>query len=76
MKAGAELFVSIVGRRTAAGLLPVLRRVKPDLVVYEQYEFGAPVAAGVVGIPAVAHALSPQLPAAVRELTGAPLVSA
>ena len=72
MKAGAELFVSIVGRRTAAELLPVLRRVEPDLVVYEQYEFGAPVAAGVVGIPAVAHALSPQLPAAVRELDRGP----
>ena len=72
LDAGAELFVSIVGRRTAADLLPVLRRERPDVVIYEQYEFGAPVAAGVAGIEAICHAISPQLPPAARQLFGGP----
>ncbi len=40
-------------------MLPGLR---PDLVVYEQYELGAAVAAHAAGIPAVCHSLSPRPP--------------
>ena len=74
LEAAGELFVSIVGRRTAAELLPVLERERPDAVIYEQYEFGAPVAAGVAGIEAICHSISPQLPLPIRELIGGPRV--
>ena len=68
------LFVSIVGRRTAADLVPVLDRVRPDVVIYEQYDFGAAVAAAAWGIEAICHSISPQLPLPVRELVGGPRV--
>ena len=57
-----RLFLDVVAPRTAADLSPLLARLQPDLVVYEQYEFGAAVAAHVAGIAAVCHALSPRLP--------------
>lgn len=38
-------------------LVPVLQRLKPDLVVFDAADVGAPVAAGVVGVPAVCHSL-------------------
>jgi UDP:flavonoid glycosyltransferase YjiC (YdhE family) len=59
---GGTLFIDVLGRRTAADLAPVLAAQRPDLVVYEQYEFGAAVAAHAAGIPAVCHSLSPRAP--------------
>jgi UDP:flavonoid glycosyltransferase YjiC (YdhE family) len=55
-----RLFVDVLARRTAADLAPVLAAHRPDLVVYEQAEIGAAIAAHVAGIPAVCHALSPR----------------
>jgi UDP:flavonoid glycosyltransferase YjiC (YdhE family) len=74
LDAAGDIFVSIVGRRTAADLVPVLERERPDVVVYEQYEFGAAIAAGVAGIEAICHGISPQLPLEVRQLIGGPRV--
>jgi UDP:flavonoid glycosyltransferase YjiC (YdhE family) len=74
LDAAGEIFVSIVGRRTAKDLLPVLRRERPDIVVYEQYEFGAPVAAGVAGIEAICLGISPQLPLDARRRVLGPRV--
>ena len=59
---GGRLFIDLLARRTAADLAPVLAHQEPDLVVYEQYDFGAAVAAHVAGIPAICHSLSPRLP--------------
>jgi UDP:flavonoid glycosyltransferase YjiC (YdhE family) len=70
-----ELFLSIVGRRTAADLVPILDRVRPDAVIYEQYDFGAAIAAGARGIEAICHSISPQLPRPVRQLVGGPRVA-
>ena len=46
---------------------PLLAQLDVDLVVYEQYDFGAAVAAHAVGISVVCHSLSPRLPAEVIE---------
>jgi UDP:flavonoid glycosyltransferase YjiC (YdhE family) len=59
---GARLFLEVVGPRTAADLAPLLTRFEPDVVVYEQYDVGAAVAAHRAGITAVCHSLSPRLP--------------
>jgi UDP:flavonoid glycosyltransferase YjiC (YdhE family) len=59
---GGRLFLDLLAPRTAADLAPLLSYLEPDLVVYEQYDIGAAVAAHHVGIPAVCHALSPRLP--------------
>ena len=67
---GARLFVDVIARRTAADLAPVLQWLRPDLVVYEQYDFGAAVAAHAAGIPAVGHALSPRFPDELLEALG------
>lgn len=58
---GAILFLDVLARRTAADLVPVLHEVAPDAVVYEQYEFGAAIAAHTLGIPAICHSLSPRM---------------
>ena len=55
---GGQLFIDVLARRTAADLVPLLDRVDPDVVVYEQYDLGAAVAAHAAGIPAVCHSLS------------------
>ncbi|MGD9695596.1 MAG: glycosyltransferase [Thermoleophilia bacterium] len=57
---GARIFFDVLASRSAADLLPGLRERAPDLVVYEQGEVGAAVAAGVAGVPAVCHAISPR----------------
>ena len=59
---GGRLFLGLVAPRTAGDLARVLRRHRVDLVVYEQYDLGAGVAAHAAGIPAVCHALSPRMP--------------
>ena len=74
LDAAGEIFVSIVGRHTAAELVPVLERERPDVVIYEQYEFGAGIAAGVAGIEAICHSISPQLPLPARQVVGGPRV--
>ncbi len=67
------MFVDVLAHRTATDLAPVLQWLRPDLVVYEQYEFGAAVAAHGAGIPAVCHALSPRFPDELLEALGSRL---
>jgi len=59
---GGKLFIDVMARRTAADLAPVLADERPDVVVYEQGEFGAAVAAHAAAIPAICHAMSPRMP--------------
>jgi UDP:flavonoid glycosyltransferase YjiC (YdhE family) len=66
---GVRMFVDVHAHRTAADLAPVLREVRPDLVVYEQYDIGVAVAARAAGIPALCHSISPFTPiAAIGEI--------
>ena len=69
---GARLFVDVIARWTAADLAPVLQWLRPDLVVYEQSDFGAAVAAHAAGIPVVCHALSPRFPDELLAALGGP----
>lgn len=58
----ARMFLDVLARSTARDLAPLLDSIKPDLVVYEQGEFGAAIVAHAAGIPAVLHSLSPRMP--------------
>jgi UDP:flavonoid glycosyltransferase YjiC (YdhE family) len=60
---GGRLFIDVLAQRTALDLAPLLAQLRPDLVVYEQYDFGAAVAAHAADLPAVCHSLSPRMPA-------------
>ena len=51
LRYGAMLFFDVLARRTAADLVSVLDGVAPDAVVYEQYEYGAAIAAHAPGYP-------------------------
>ena len=62
MEIGGRLFIDVLAPRTIADLAPLLDRLEPDAVVYEQYDVGAAIAAYRAGIPAVCHSLSPRLP--------------
>jgi UDP:flavonoid glycosyltransferase YjiC (YdhE family) len=63
-------FIEIAGDATASDLLPLLYFTRPDLVVYEQTDFGAAIAAASEGIPAVVHSVSRKLPAEIEALAG------
>jgi UDP:flavonoid glycosyltransferase YjiC (YdhE family) len=67
LEMGGRLFFDVIAPRTAADLAPVLADLQPDVVVYEQYDVGAAVAAHAAGIAAVCHALSPRFPEDVVE---------
>ena len=52
------MFADVSAEAVSGILLPELERNRPDLVVYEAMNTGAGVAANVLGIPAVAFAIS------------------
>ncbi|MGH3818717.1 MAG: glycosyltransferase, partial [Pseudonocardiaceae bacterium] len=52
-----EIFFGALARRTAEDLLPLLDCLAPNLVIYEQTDFGAAVAAALAGVPAICHSL-------------------
>ncbi|MBC6448197.1 glycosyltransferase [Actinokineospora xionganensis] len=52
----SSVFMSVLARRFAADLRPVLDREKPDLVIYEAGCTGAGLAAKAAGIPVLCHA--------------------
>jgi UDP:flavonoid glycosyltransferase YjiC (YdhE family) len=60
------MFADVLPRRTAADLAPLLADRRPDLVVYEQSDVGAVVAARRAGVPAVSHIIGRSLPDPVR----------
>jgi UDP:flavonoid glycosyltransferase YjiC (YdhE family) len=63
---GLVVFADVLARRTLDDLEPLLHRLEPDLLVHDEMDLGAPVAADAVGIPAVAHSLGRQQPEAIR----------
>ncbi len=66
LPAGKERFCSFVPRMLAgvaaparaADLVPILREQRPDVVVHDETDFGAPVAAAVAGIPYAEHSVA------------------
>jgi UDP:flavonoid glycosyltransferase YjiC (YdhE family) len=63
---GLVVFADVLPRHTIADLLPLLDELAPDLLVHDEMDVGAPVAAELAGIPAVAHSLGRQLPDVAR----------
>jgi UDP:flavonoid glycosyltransferase YjiC (YdhE family) len=70
---GVAVFGELLPRHTIADLLPLLQETAPDLVVYDETDAGAPIAAAIAGTPAVAHSLGRQLPEPVRLAVFEPL---
>jgi UDP:flavonoid glycosyltransferase YjiC (YdhE family) len=64
---GLVVFADVLPRQTIADLRPLLVDTKPDLLVYDETDIGAPVTAEPAGIPAVAHSLGRQLPGLFRQ---------
>lgn len=54
-----RLFAQIGTERTLDDLLAAIGRCGADLVVHDAYQFAAPLAAALAGIPNVAHGLGP-----------------
>lgn len=52
------VFGSVLPRQVVRDLEPVLPRSRPDLVIYEETNLGAALAALAAGLPAVAHGIS------------------
>jgi Glycosyltransferase family 28 C-terminal domain len=65
---GARLFFDALARNTARDLSPLLDVIKPDVVIYEQMDFGAAIVAHAAGVPAVLHSLSPRMPEEILRL--------
>lgn len=59
---GVATWGDALPERTTGPLLAVLDELRPDLVVYEETNLGAALAAGLAGVPAVRHGLGPELP--------------
>lgn len=56
---GVRIFFDILAPATAADMPAVLASFTPDLVIYEQYDLGAAIAAHAADIPAICHSVSP-----------------
>ena len=57
-----RLFGTIRAPRMLDELMPIVRKLKPDVIVHDANEFAGPIAAAVAGVPSVTHsfgALSP-----------------
>jgi UDP:flavonoid glycosyltransferase YjiC (YdhE family) len=71
-----QFVLGSVARRTAEDLLPLLDRLAPHLVIYEQFNFGAAVAAALVEVPAICHSLGRAMSVQIQQiLTGTRLDS-
>jgi hypothetical protein len=63
-----RMWVEIMAPATLAGLLPIVDAWRPELMVHDEGEYGAPIAAAIADIPLVTHGFgSPLRPAS--ELT-------
>lgn len=71
-----HMFGAVAGPRTARDLLDVLSDFRPDLVIHEAAEFGAPLAATVKGIPFATLTYGLPVPVACLEAAGAALAPA
>jgi UDP:flavonoid glycosyltransferase YjiC (YdhE family) len=63
-----RLFAEIAAADMIDDVIGCGRRQRPDLVVFESYAFAGPLAAELLGVPAVHHLISPMLPHDVVEL--------
>ena len=63
---GIVVFADVLARLTLADLRPLLDALRPDLLVYDETDIGAAVAADLAAVPAVTHSLGRQLPDAFR----------
>jgi hypothetical protein len=63
---GVVVFGDVLARRTLEDVGPLLEVAAPDLLVYDEVDVGAPAAAHLAGVPAVAHSLGRQLPDLIR----------
>ena len=70
---GVAVFGELLPRATVKDLLPLLARRAPDLLVYDETDAGAPIAAAIAGVPAVAHSFGRQLPEPIRRAVSEPL---
>ena len=63
-----RLFADIAACNMIDDLIEVGRNFGPDVILYETYAFAAPLAAEVLGVPAVHHLISPMLAHEVMDL--------
>ena len=63
-----RLFGEIASADMIDDVLACGRELEPDVVVFETYALAGPLAADVLGVPAVHHLISPMLPHEVLEL--------
>jgi UDP:flavonoid glycosyltransferase YjiC (YdhE family) len=54
-KRGIAMFATIAAPALLHDLLPQLEQLAPDLVLFEEGEWGGPMLARIAGVPAVAH---------------------
>jgi len=54
-KLGQEMFSRILPPRTVEDLVPLIAEVQPSLVIFDQADLGAPLAAALAGIPSAIH---------------------
>ncbi|MEU5258304.1 glycosyltransferase [Amycolatopsis sp. NPDC021455] len=59
---GVTMFADLLPRATLDDLTPLLPAVRPDLVVYEQSDVGAGIAARRAGLPAVSVVIGRSMP--------------
>jgi len=74
-----RMLAGVAAPARAADLVPLARRWRPDLVVYDEAELAAPVAASAVGVPWASHSIVLPRPLSMARLaatTIAPLVRA
>jgi UDP:flavonoid glycosyltransferase YjiC (YdhE family) len=62
MALSAEFFFGAAAVLRARDLLPMLADRRPDLIVHDNLELGAPAAAEVLGIPHITHSYGPIVP--------------
>ncbi len=66
----SRLFGGVCAPAMLGGLLAVAQDWRPDVMVHEQAELAAPLAAAIVGIPHVTHAFGGAVPAPAVEAAG------
>lgn len=65
---GATMFSEMLPPRTVDDLLPVIAQINPSMVIYEQADFGAYLAASLAGIPAAIHSYGAPWPQFMTEM--------
>lgn len=61
------MFGDVLPRATLADIEPLLARLSPDLVIYDQSDVGAAAGARRAGIPIYSHIIGRSMPAALRD---------